>query len=99
EGYRRLAADRRVDGVFLSDLRVDDPRPEAVAKLGLAAVTIGRMPRSQLSSVSLDDRPGIEAAVRHLIELGHVRIAHVAGPDHFVHGGARRAAWSKVMHA
>jgi DNA-binding LacI/PurR family transcriptional regulator len=99
EGYRRLAADRRVDGVFLSDLRVDDPRPGALAELGLPAVTIGRMPRSQLSSVSLDDRPGIEAAVRHLIELGHVRIAHVAGPDHFVHGGARRAAWSKVMHA
>ena len=25
--YRRLASDRRVDGVFLTDLRVDDPRP------------------------------------------------------------------------
>jgi DNA-binding LacI/PurR family transcriptional regulator len=99
EGYRRLAADRRVDGVFLSDLRVDDPRPSALAALGLPAVTIGRMPKSQLSSVSLDDRPGIEAAVRHLIELGHVRIANVAGPAHFVHGGARHAAWRKVMRA
>ena len=36
DGYRRLAADRRVDGVFLSDLRVDDPRPE-VARRARAA--------------------------------------------------------------
>ena len=99
DGYRRLAADRRVDGVFLSDLRVDDPRPAALVELGLPAVTIGRMPNSQLPSVSLDDRPGIEAAVRHLIALGHRRIANVAGPSHFVHGGARQAAWRKVMRA
>jgi DNA-binding LacI/PurR family transcriptional regulator len=85
--------------VFLSDLRVDDPRPGVLAELGLPAVTIGRMPNSQLPSVSLDDRPGIEAAVRHLIELGHRRIANVGGPAHFVHGDARQAAWRKVMQA
>jgi DNA-binding LacI/PurR family transcriptional regulator len=99
DGYRRLAADRRVDGVFLSDLRVDDPRPEVLAELGLPAVTIGRMPNSELASVSLDDRPGVAAAVRHLIELGHRRIANVAGPAQFVHGDARQAAWRTVMHA
>jgi DNA-binding LacI/PurR family transcriptional regulator len=99
DGYRRLAADRRVDGVFLSDLRVDDPRPRELAELGLPAVTIGRMPNSDLPSVSLDDRPGVAAAVRHLIELGHRRIANVAGPSHFVHGGARAAAWRTVMLA
>jgi DNA-binding LacI/PurR family transcriptional regulator len=99
DGYRRLAADGRVDGVFLSDLRVDDPRPAALAELGLPAVTIGRTPASLLPSVSLDDRPGIEAAVRHLIELGHERIAHVAGPSHFIHGGARREAWRSVLAA
>jgi DNA-binding LacI/PurR family transcriptional regulator len=99
DGYRRLAADRRVDGVFLSDLRVDDPRPDALAELGLPAVTIGRMAHGQLPSVSLDDRAGVAAAVRHLIELGHRRIANVAGPSHFVHGDARQAAWREVMLA
>jgi DNA-binding LacI/PurR family transcriptional regulator len=99
DGYRRLAADRRVDGVFLSDLRVDDPRPSVLVALGMPAVTIGRMPNSQLPSVGLDDRPGIEAAVRHLIELGHRRIGHVAGPTHFVHSRTRQAAWRKVMLA
>jgi DNA-binding LacI/PurR family transcriptional regulator len=99
DGYRRLAGDRRVDGVFLSDLRVDDPRPRALIELGLPAVTIGRLRDSPLPSVSIDDRPGIEAAVRHLIGLGHRRIAHVAGPLQFVHGSTRRAAWCKVMLA
>jgi DNA-binding LacI/PurR family transcriptional regulator len=97
DGYRRLAVDRRVDGVFLSDLRVDDPRPKVLAGLGLPAVTIGRMPNSHLPSVSLDDRPGVAAAVRHLIDLGHRRIANVAGPAQFVHGDARQNAWRTVM--
>lgn len=99
DGYRRLAVDRRVDGVFLSDLRVDDPRPKVLAGLELPAVTIGRLPNSHLPSVSLDDRPGVGAAVRHLIDLGHRRIANVAGPAQFVHGEARQNAWRTVMLA
>ena len=42
EVYRRMAADHRVDGVLLADLRVDDPRPNVLAELGLPAVTLGR---------------------------------------------------------
>ena len=34
-GYRRLAQDGRVDGVFLSDLRHDDPRIDLLTSLGL----------------------------------------------------------------
>ena len=30
--YRRLAADHRVDGVLVADLRVDDPRPGHVGR-------------------------------------------------------------------
>jgi DNA-binding LacI/PurR family transcriptional regulator len=85
--------------VFLSDLRVDDPRPKLLAELALPAVTIGRTPTSHLPSVSLDDRPGVAAAVRHLIDLGHRRIANVAGPAQFVHGDARQNAWRTVMLA
>jgi DNA-binding LacI/PurR family transcriptional regulator len=99
DGYRRLAADGRVDGVFLSDLRVDDPRPSALAELGLPAITIGRTPKSLLPSVSLDDRAGIEDAVTHLVALGHRRIGHVAGQQHFLHGRARMATWRRVVRA
>lgn len=34
-----------------------------------------------------------------MAEAGHTRIAHVAGPDHYVHGRIRREAFSAAMRA
>ena len=99
-GYRGLAADGRVDGVFLTDLRVDDPRPDLLAEIGLPAVWIGPYCTDESHPcVAVDDRPGIVAVVAHLVELGHQVIAHVAGPDEFVHGVSRREAWAGALHA
>ena len=86
--YRRLADDGRVDGVFVTDLLVDDPRPALLAELGLPAVILGPgLGEAFWPAVGVDDRPGIAAAVEHLVELGHTRIAHVAGPA--LHGPRR----------
>ncbi|MFD7446623.1 LacI family DNA-binding transcriptional regulator [Streptomyces sp. NPDC059909] len=96
--YRRLEADRRVDGVFLTDLRVDDPRLKLVAELGLPAVVVGAVEGStQLPTVNLDDRPVIRRAVHHLVELGHLDIAYVTGPEEFVHARRRRQAWADAL--
>ncbi|QEW02335.1 LacI family DNA-binding transcriptional regulator [Microbacterium lushaniae] len=94
ETYRGLAADRRVDGVILTDLRVDDPRISLVAELGLSAVTLG-VPGgpSPFSSVCSDDGVGIRLAVEHLAGLGHRDIAHVAGPAELLHAARRRTAF------
>ncbi|MFI1965076.1 LacI family DNA-binding transcriptional regulator [Streptomyces pathocidini] len=98
--YRRLAVDRRVDGVLLTDLRVDDRRPALMAELGLPAVVVGDPEGAQgLCAVSLDDRPAFAAAVRELAALGHRRIAHVAGPQEFRHARRRREAWEQAMRA
>jgi DNA-binding LacI/PurR family transcriptional regulator len=98
EGYRRLAGESRVDGVFLSDLRHGDPRVGLLAGLRLPAVTLNRpdVP-SPFPAVCLDDRSGVAAAVRHLVELGHTRIAHVSGPSEFLHGTSRRTAWEETL--
>jgi DNA-binding LacI/PurR family transcriptional regulator len=99
-GYRRLAQDGRVDGVFLSDLRHDDPRIDLLTSLGLPAVTLNRPEvRSPFPAVCLDDRPGTIAVVEHLLELGHRRIAHVAGPQVFVHATARTEAFVSALAA
>lgn len=99
ETYRSLAADKRVDGVILSDLRVADERVPLVEELGLAAVTLGRPDRpSPFPSVSVDDGAGIRTAVDHLVALGHRRIAHVAGPDTMLHGHRRTVAFETAMH-
>lgn len=100
DSYRRLAADGRVDGVFLIDLHAKDPRPALLEELGLPAVVVGPgRGRPGSNTVAMDDRPGITAVVEHLIELGHRDIAHVAGPRTFVHGASRRTAWAAALRA
>jgi DNA-binding LacI/PurR family transcriptional regulator len=97
-GYRRLAQDGRVDGVFLSDLRHEDPRIDLLVELGLPAVTLNRPEGSSpFPAVCLDDRPGTIAVVEHLVQLGHRRIAHVAGPPAFVHATARSDAFASAL--
>jgi LacI family transcriptional regulator, repressor for deo operon, udp, cdd, tsx, nupC, and nupG len=96
--YRRLSVEGRVDGVFVTDLAVDDARPGLLAELGLPAVIVGPdVPGSRWPSVGVDDAPGIAAAVAHLVGLGHTRIAHVAGPPELVHGRSRREAWAAAL--
>lgn len=98
--YRRLAQQGRVDGVFLTDLAVDDVRPALLKGLGLPAVVIGPALHEDFwPAVGVDDGPAVRAAVRHLIDLGHTRIAHVSGPRNVVHGRSRRQAWADEMRA
>ena len=98
DSYRRLSLEGRVDGVFVTDLYVDDTRPGLLDELGLPAVIVGPdLPESRWPSVGVDDRPGIAAAVEHLLALGHTRIAHVAGPPEMVHGRSRREAWAAAL--
>ena len=98
--YRRLAHEGRVDGVLLTDLRIDDPRFAWLTELDLPAVVVGRPPSGcPLPWLDTDDREGVCQAVRHLIALGHRRIAHVGGASSYVHSAARRRAWEDEMRA
>ena len=97
--YRRLAKEGRVDGVFVTDLQVDDPRPALLAELGLPAVVVGPSVGDDVPTLGVDDAPGIRAAVDHLVGLGHRHIAHVSGPQSMVHGRSRRTAWADALRA
>ena len=98
--YRRLSQEGRVDGVFVTDLRVDDERPALLDELGLPAVIVGPAHADHVAGqtvLGVDDAPGIAAAVQHLVDLGHTRVAHVSGPQSMVHGLSRREAWSHAL--
>ena len=98
ESYRQLAANGRVDGVFLTDMRVGDLRPQLLDDLALATVVIGPASESgPWSAVNINDQLGIAAAVEHLVALGHRSIAHVAGPAGLVHSLSRRTAWANAV--
>ncbi|MGB9376830.1 MAG: LacI family DNA-binding transcriptional regulator, partial [Mycobacteriales bacterium] len=99
-GYRTLAAEGRVDGVFVIDLRVSDTRIGLLSELGLRAVTLNRPDTpSPFPAVCVDDQRGVRESVEHLVELGHTRIAYVCGPPHFLHSRQRRDAWAAAMVA
>lgn len=97
--YHRFARESRVDGVFLTDLRVHDERPEELARLGMPYVLVGPVAPvpGRPRPICLDDAAGVRRAVRHLYALGHRRIAHVAGAFGYVHSDLRRRAWADEM--
>lgn len=98
QAYTALATSGRVDGVLLTDLRVDDPRPELLTSLALPAVAVGRPRRPvPVPAVVLDDQPAIREAVTHLVSLGHRAVGYVGGPATYVHGASRREAWSQGL--
>ncbi|HEY2042950.1 MAG TPA: LacI family DNA-binding transcriptional regulator [Jatrophihabitans sp.] len=98
EAYRRLADQGRVDGVFIADLRANDPRIELLAELPLAAVTLNRPDvDSPFPAVCEDDRAGIALLVRSLADEGHTRISHVSGPMEYLHARNRRQAWEEAL--
>ncbi|MFE2638680.1 LacI family DNA-binding transcriptional regulator [Streptomyces scopuliridis] len=99
--YERLAAEGRVDGAVLTDHRTDDPRPPLLRQLGLPAVLLGT-PHHELPvrNITLGNQEaGITEAVRHLLGLGHRRIAYVAGPAELVHTGFRQAVFERELAA
>ncbi len=94
ETYQRWWSERRVDGVFVVDLRLADPRVERLERLGLPAVVVGDPAHSgALPAVWSDDAAAANEAARHLAALGHRRIAHVTGPEDLVHTRVRSDAF------
>ena len=95
--HRGWWAQRRVDGVFLVDLQVDDPRVPALERLGMPAFAIGaRQAAGSLPAISLNVRAAAETAITHLTGLGHQRIGRVTGLPHYWHTRHRADTLTKV---
>ncbi|MFI5908184.1 LacI family DNA-binding transcriptional regulator [Dactylosporangium sp. NPDC051541] len=98
EAMRLWWAERRVDGMVITDLWVKDERLPVLAELGLPAIAAGRVPGGgDLPSVSTDDEAAVSAAVDYLVALGHRRIARVAGLPVLNHTQLRIDAFRRAM--
>lgn len=69
---------QRIDGVILVDVFCGEEGATQLAALDSPAVVLGEQLRT-VTSVSVDNNRGGRMAARHLIELGHKRIALVTG--------------------
>jgi LacI family transcriptional regulator len=83
EARMRLLQARRVDGVIILTGRLSDQQLLRYAQRLPIVVTGRHLSAPRLASVDVDDFAGARSATAHLIELGHTRIAFIAGPsDH-----------------
>jgi DNA-binding LacI/PurR family transcriptional regulator len=99
EGLLRGFLEMRVDGLVLVGSMPCTPAIIAAAAAVPTVVAAGRdivLPRVDV--VANDDRIGTTLAVEHLIDLGHRRIAHLAG-GHEAVARLRRDAYVEVMAA
>ncbi len=93
--YRRWHAERRVDGVLLVDLRVEDERLGFLTGRGMPTVVVGGpLARDGLPSAWVDDAGAVEEVLDYLAALGHRRVVRVAGPPEFLHTHVRSEAFT-----
>lgn len=82
--YLRFLAHRQVSGVILSTA-ANGPNSiaELIGELGIPTVMLDRdqLTLPSVSAVQSDHRSGMEAAVTHLLERGHCRIAMIGGKE------------------
>lgn len=96
--YPKWSSERRVDGVVVVDVRVDDPRIETLRRLEVPAVFVGDPSMTGgFTTVWTDDTTAMDAAVRHLAGLGHSRLVRVAGLPELSHVQIRNGAFTRAL--
>jgi LacI family transcriptional regulator len=97
----RSLIDRRADGVLIMSSSASDEWLEELSRSGIPAVVLdwARRDIENVSCIEVDFRPGIADAAAHLLELGHKRIGHVAGPLDLKTSRDRRDAFFDTLAA
>ena len=93
----KLADARRVDGMFLNEIRENDARIDALTTRSVPAVGINPADDFPFPAVRQDGSEAIHELVQRMVELGHTRIAHVTGLGAYVHTAERLRAWTLAM--
>lgn len=101
EAVDRLAQ-HDVDGIIAIA-----PKPSVITALthapgGLACVAVGgagTTAEEPFPTVRIDNAAGARLATRHLLELGHATVHHVAGPADWPESQARVDGWRETLYA
>src|SRR5437763_8181039 len=91
---------RHVDGFVLATAHLSSPLLAESVRAGLPVVLVNRLAEDHsLPSVSADNERGMRMSVDHLVELGHRRIAHIAGPQDVSTGLSRFQGYQAALRA
>ena len=87
--------DQGVDGAVV--IAPQDDAREAVRAYDprIPVVMVGShdVPAGRVHAVAVDQYAGARAAVRHLLDLGHRDVVHLAGPQSWIDARERRLGW------
>lgn len=92
-----LLGQGRVDGLLLAGDGLDPSVRDALDAHGVPYLLLNRRIPGLRRYVVLDDDKAARLAVRHLIDLGHARIAHLAGPSAAYTARRRRAGFAAAL--
>jgi LacI family transcriptional regulator len=91
------AAGRRAVITVVNDLTTEEVRGLAREHLPLVVIDPKEMPRARVTSVGSTNFAGGLAAARHLLSLGHRRIAYIGGPPTAAHNQARMHGYRAAL--
>lgn len=92
--YRRLARNKVVDALILTDMTVEDLRVRLLSHLGLQCVSYGRTASSiPYAHFDIDNEAGFRRATELLLSLGHRRIALINGDMRYTMAVHRHVGW------
>lgn len=78
QAYLELIRAKHIDGMILLTPRLDDAGLKKLEEADVPTVLMGNLENSNLYSVDVDNRNAAKKAVRHLVELGHTKIACIS---------------------
>jgi DNA-binding LacI/PurR family transcriptional regulator len=89
--------DRGVDGIVV--IAPQETAADALRDLppGPPVVAAEAGPDDSISVAVVDQVAGAELATRHLLDLGHRTVHHIAGPADFLEAGERVAGWRATL--
>jgi LacI family transcriptional regulator len=91
--------DGRADGFLLVARGENDPLVAYLNERRIPFVVLAARVETAVGSwVDADNERGAAAAVAHLCDAGHTRIAHLAGPPGNANAAVRQAAFHRAMH-
>ena len=99
-GYASLIRENHVDGILLSGPRQDDTALVRLHEEGVPIMLMGQLPDTAIPFVDVDATAGAQAAVGHLISLGHRRIGMITNaPLTYTSAQQRRTGYRQALLA
>jgi len=94
--FDRVLREKRADGLLAISIDIPDEYIEKFASTRLPIVAVDRE-YDQLNSVLVNNVGGAKKAVEHLLELGHKRIAMIAGEKNSIPGISRYQGYRQAL--